>query len=333
VERITIVGLGPLGTSIGLGLKKANLSNAEIIGTSRERRNASNANKVGAVDRTYAGLGAAVDGANLVVLDADMGETEELLKTLGQRLEPGAVITDLGVMKSKAVAWAEQYMKEGVYFVPGRPLPKKPITTLEEADGAAFQGCRYCIVPPVSAPEAAVKTVVGMADALGSTPFFMDALEHDSFAAGTSYLPVVLSSALVTATTSSESWREMHRLASSEWDAVGCLASNSPDDNLAIARANPELLAQWLDKLILELQAYREKILEDSEDLRHVFVEAWEARARWEHGVVEDRSGPEIPTAMQTMGAFLFGDRLMRRQREMSEREKAHQWTYDRGRR
>lgn len=333
MERITIVGLGPLGTSIGLGLKKANLSNAEIIGTSRERRNASNANKVGAVDRTYAGLGAAVDGANLVVLDADMGETEELLKTLGQRLEPGAVITDLGVMKSKAVAWAEQYMKEGVYFVPGRPLPKKPITTLEEADGAAFQGCRYCIVPPVSAPEAAVKTVVGMADALGSTPFFMDALEHDSFAAGTSYLPVVLSSALVTATTSSESWREMHRLASSEWDAVGCLASNSPDDNLAIARANPELLAQWLDKLILELQAYREKILEDSEDLRHVFVEAWEARARWEHGVVEDRSGPEIPTAMQTMGAFLFGDRLMRRQREMSEREKARQWTYDRGRR
>ena len=333
MERITIVGLGPLGTSIGLGLKKANLSNAEIIGTSRERRNASNANKVGAVDRTYAGLGAAVDGANLVVLDADMGETEELLKTLGQRLEPGAVITDLGVMKSKAVAWAEQYMKEGVYFVPGRPLPKKPITTLEEADGAAFQGCRYCIVPPVSAPEAAVKTVVGMADALGSTPFFMDALEHDSFAAGTSYLPVVLSSALVTATTSSESWREMHRLASSEWDAVGCLASNNPDDNLAIARANPELLAQWLDKLILELQAYREKILEDSEDLRHVFVEAWEARARWEHGVVEDRSGPEIPTAMQSMGAFLFGDRLMRRQREMSEREKARQWTYDRGRR
>ena len=333
MERITIVGLGPLGTSIGLGLKRANLSNAEIIGTSRERRNATNANKVGAVDRTYAGLGAAVNGASLVVLDADVSETEDLLKTLGQRLDPGAVITDLGVMKSKVIAWAKQYVKDDVYFVPGRPLPKKPIATLEEADGEAFQGCRYCIVPPVSAPEAAVKTVVGMADALGSTPLFMDALEHDSFAAGTTYLPVVLSAALVTATTSSESWREMHRLASSEWDTVGGLASNSPEDNHAIARANPELLAQWLDKLIQELQAYRGMIAEDREDLRHVFIEAWEARARWQHGVVEDRAGPELPTAMQSMGAFLFGDRLMRRQREMSEREKARQWTYDRGRR
>ena len=333
MERITIVGLGPLGTSVGLGLKKANLSNAEIIGTSRERRNASNANKVGAVDRTYAGLGAAVDGANLVILDADMSETEDLLKTLGQRLDPGTVITDLGVMKSKVVAWAEEYVKDGVYFVPGRPLPKKPMATLEDADGDAFQDCQYCIVPPVTAPEAAVKTVVGMADALGAKPFFMDALEHDAFAAGTSYLPVVLSSALVTATTSSESWREMHRLVSSEWEAVSRLASESPEDNHAIARANPELLAQWIDKLIAELQAYRTKIADDSEDLLHVFVEAWEARARWEHGVVEDRGGPEIPGSMQSMGAFLFGDRLMRRQREMSEREKARQWTYDRGRR
>ena len=333
MERITIVGLGPIGTSVGLGLKRANLSNTEIIGTSRERRNASNANKVGAVDRTYAGLGAAVDGANLVILDADMGETEDLLKTLGQRLGPGAVITDLGVMKSKVVAWAEEYVKEGVYFIPGRPLPKKPIAALADADGEAFQDCRYCIVPPVSAPEAAVKTVVGMAEALGAKPFFMDALEHDSYAAGTSYLPVVLSAALVTATTSSESWREMHRLVSSEWETLSRLASDNPEDNHAIARANPELLVQWIDKLVLELQAYRTQIAEDSEDLKHVFIEAWEARARWEHGVVEDRVGPDLPTSMQSMGAFLFGDRLMRRQREMSEREKARQWTYDRGRR
>ena len=331
MERITIVGLGPIGTSVGLGLKKANLTNAEIIGTARERRNASNANKIGAVDRTYAGLGAAVEGANLVILDADMGETEELLKTMGQRLNPGTVITDLGVMKSRVVAWAEEYVKDDVHFIPGRPLPKKPIAKIEDADGDAFQDCRYCIVPPVSAPEAAVKTVVGLADALGAKPFFMDALEHDSFAAGTSYLPVVLSAALVTATTSSESWREMHRLVSTEWETMSRLASENPEDNHAIARANPDLLAQWIDKLIAELQAYRTQITEDSEDLRHVFIEAWEARARWEHGVVEERDGPELPNSMQSMGAFLFGDRLMRRQREMSEREKARQWTYDRG--
>ena len=330
MERITIIGLGPLGTSVGLGLRNAKLSGTEIVGTSRERRNASNANKVGAVDRTFSTLGAAAEGANLIVLDTDLREMEDLLKVLGDRLEPGVVITDLGVMKSKAVAWAEDYMKDGVYFVPGRPLPKKAITTLEEADGTAFQDCHYCIVPPVRAPEAAVKTVVGMADALGAKPFFMDAHEHDAYAAATSYLPIILSSALVTSTASSESWREMHRLASSEWDKVGSLASNNPEDNLAFATANPELLVQWLDKIILELQAYREKIQDGSEDLLDVFINAWEARARWENGVVEEREGPDIPTATQSLGAFIFGDRLMRRQRQMSDREKARQWTYDR---
>lgn len=321
MERITIVGMSPIGASIGLGLKRARLRDTEVVGTSRDRDALSTASKIGAVDRTVANLSSAVQGAQLVVLDAPINEIKELLEVIGPILEDGCVLTDTGSAKIPVIEWADENLAAGTSFVGGHPLLKKQVQSLDDADSSLFESIHYCVIPAKSANQQSVKTVVGLVEALGAKPLFLDAHEHDSYAAAMNYLPTVLSSAFVTATAGSEAWREMHRLAASDFGDFSRLASNDPLDNEAASLANPDALVHWLDEMITELYAYRNRIKDRSDDLLDSFVQAWEARARWEANVVLDSEGPRLPSAGDSMASAFFGERLTERYRKMRDGE------------
>ena len=128
--RMTIVGFGPVGASIGLGLKRAKLRDTEIVGTSRSRSALSAASKAGAVDSTTTNLRSAIIGAQLVVLDVPLSETKEMLEAIGPILEGGCVVTDTGATKVRVMEWAEECLPKGISFVGGHPLPKKRLQTL-----------------------------------------------------------------------------------------------------------------------------------------------------------------------------------------------------------
>ena len=85
----------------------------------------------------------------------------------------------------------------------------------------------------------------------------------------------VSSSALVTSTATSQSWREMSRLAASEFRQMSHLASSDPYDSRTACLANPEDLAHWLDRLIAELQKYRDRIAEISLSSRWGSLSGW----------------------------------------------------------
>ena len=320
--RITIIGMGPIGTSIGLALKRSDLVNTEIVGTSRNRDALSRASKIGAVDKATGNLGSAVKGAQLVVLDTPMSETKELMEAIGPILDDGCVVTDTGISKVLVMEWADQYFPRGISFVGGHPLPKKQLRSLDDADSSVFKGIDYCIIPAKSAAKQSVETVVSVVEMLGAKPFFLDPQEHDSYAAAMSHMPIVLSSAFVTATAGSNGWREMHRLAASEFGGLSYLASNLPDDNEAACLANTEALVHWLDRIITELYAYRNNIKENSDSLLDSFVEAWGARSQWEDGTVLRDQEPKIPSAGEAMANAFVGGRLAERFRQMTGREK-----------
>ncbi len=325
--------MGPIGTAIGLGLKRAGLPNTEIVGTGRDRDRLSKASKMGAVDKASGNLGDAIKGAQLVVLDTGLDETRELLEALAGILEQGAVVTDTATAKALVMRWAADYLPDGVSFVGGRPLPKRELLQQEDAEEGAFEGTYYCVIPPLSTPQDAVKTVLGMVEALGAKPFFLDAGEHDGFTAAMEILPQVLSSALVTSASASESWKEMSRLASHEFRRVSHLAANNPEESHATCLADPDLTVHWLDRFIDELLSYRSKIQQGDDELLDTFIDAWEARTKLELGAVEADDRPDAPTAANSIGSMFLGERLMRRQRQMAERKKRRGWTSSRKRR
>ena len=316
MERITIVDIGPVGASIGLAIKRVGDKDTEVVGTSRDRAILSAAEKMGAVDKTSYTLGSAVSGANLVILDASLSDMRELLEAIGPILADGCVVTDTGSLKASVIEWAEQLLPPEVSFVGGHPLYKVQLREIGDADAAVFNGTRYCVIPAGSADRRSVRMVVNLVEALGAQPLFMSAQEHDSYAAAMSNLPRVLSSAFVNATAGTAGWRDMHRLAASEFDDMSRLASDDPLDTELACFANPDAVVHWLDQLITELYSYRNQIKAGGDGLVDTLVKAWEARARWEAGAVGAEDQAEVPTAGESLATMFFGSRLVKRYQE-----------------
>ena len=314
MERITIIGVSPIGASIGRSLMERNLKNTEVVISSADRGVLSAASKLGAAHKVDGNLSNALAGAKLVVLDSPVGETRGLLETIGGMVERDAVVTDTASVKRPVMRWADEFLPKDAAFVGGHPLLKSVPAALEDADPAAFRGAKYAVTPSEGADEQAIRTVVGLVEALGAHPVFLDPAEHDSYAAAMHHLPVVMSAAFVTATAGSDGWREMHQLAESQFNAFGKHAANHPEDNEAICLADPRTLTHWIDQLILELYNYRNEINEDGGDaLVERFTRAWELRARWEADDVVPKTNNPIPSAGDSIMSMFLGERLASR--------------------
>ena len=320
MDKITIVGMGLIGSSLGMALKKAQVG-GEIVGTDRDRGIAARARKAGASDSTENNPLKAVQGAKLVILATPVGGMQELMKLFGPELEEGTIVTDTGSTKAEVLRWAEQYLPSTVSFVGGHPMAGKELSGPEAAQADLFQGATYCVIPGKNADKEAVGMVTQMVETVEAKPYFIDALEHDSYVAAVSHLPLVLSTVLVKLNSGNPSWPEISKLASNGFRDVSRLASGNPEMSRDICLTNQEGLVHWIDEFIKELYAFRGLVQEGGEKtLGQAFDDAWEARDRWlQNKITAPSSSPrvEIPTTAETMGGLLLGDRATSRLWEM----------------
>lgn len=329
MDRLTIVGSGPITASLGLALRKARLTNTEIIGTSDDRRALSSLNKLGAFDRTEGRLRDAIYGATLVILDVPIKEIKGLIEAIGPILEGNCTVTDTGYSKTLVTGWAEEYFPPTINFVGGHPLLRKSMTSLENADATVFQGTNYCIMPSISANSESVRTVVGLVEAIGANPLFLDSLEHDSYVSAMAHLPTVISAAYVSAITESPSWREMYRFASSNFDELSRLSGQDPIENETACLSDRSSLIHWIDQFIHTFYNMRNEIAQGSDELVKSFAKAWEGRAMWEAGIVSKPSSPHIPSAHESMTTAFLGDHLAKRLSRTTSRDDGRQsWQY-----
>lgn len=283
--RITIIGLGLIGGSIGLALHREK-TNFEIIGHDREHSVAGRARKMGAVDKTHWNLISACEGADLVIIATPVMAIKEIFEAIAPYLKPGCVVTDTASTKRQVLEWAEEILPEAVSFVGGDPMVGKGETGIEAADPDLFVDSIYCLTPPPNAAPEAVKLVTDLVYLLGADPYFLDAAEHDGLVAGISHLPFILSTTLVGTTTQSASWREMRKLASYTFRNATHFASHDPATYRDICLTNRQSIMRWIDACLENLRRLREIIAaEDKDKLGQVFEEAFKAREGWLLGV------------------------------------------------
>lgn len=318
MERITIVGLGLIGGSLGLALKAARLKNVEIVGHDRDAEVAARARKRGAIDQSEWNLISAVRTADMVIIATPVQGVREVFTQVAQHLPQGCIVTDTASTKAEVMAWAEEILPEHVSFVGGHPMAGKETTGIDAAEATLFQNCMYCLMPSARATQGAIDSCLGLARTAGATPYFVDAHEHDGFAAAISHLPLVISAALVSTVASSPSWREVARLASSGFRDVSRLASGDEEMSRDICLTNRESVVHWIDRFVQAMLHYRRLVAEEPERLGQEFRASREARDRWlaiKAGLVSDEPKVEIPTASQAMqDIFLgrFGGRVLK---------------------
>jgi prephenate dehydrogenase len=279
--RIAIVGLGLIGGSIGLALKQAKWRRAEIIGYSRRRETASLAIKSGAVDRTELDCRKAVNGADIIIVATPVLAIRDIFKQIASELPDGALVTDTASTKVKIMQWAKELLPPQINFVGGHPMAGKEISSIKAAAADLFKGCTYCLTPLSGAKPTAIRTVKDIVKVVGAHPLIIAAEEHDRLVAGISHLPLLMSVALVLATTKNKSWPKMLRLASSGYRDLTRLASGNPEVSANICISNQTAIASWIDMFIEELQRLQKLITEGSEDIERILTIANNARQKW----------------------------------------------------
>lgn len=195
MPKITIIGLGLIGTSLGLAIKRSNFPEVTLVGHEIEREAAIRASKRGAVDKVEPYLPAAVEDATMVIIATPVLAIREVLQDIASHLAEGAIVTDTGSTKSMVLQWAADYLPPSVSFVGGHPMAGKTESGPDAAEVDLFQGAPYCIVPGKDARPEALETVIDLVRAIGAVPYFVDAAEHDAYVAAVSHLPIAISAA------------------------------------------------------------------------------------------------------------------------------------------
>ena len=323
MTTIAIVGTGLIGTSLALAIKQSNLQ-VDVVGTDYDQSARSGAKKSGAFKTVESNLSSAIRGADVVIYATPVMAMREMMEASANDFEDGCVVTDVGSSKKVVLEWANEVLPKRVSFVGGHPMAGKEVSGPTNADGDLFRGKAYCIIPSATAEKSAVSSVTTLAESIGAKPFFIGVDEHDSFVAAASHLPFMMSVALMETASKSANWEDIAQLASSGFGSLSRLASGDPIMHRDICVSNPEPIVAWMDAYIREMYNLRNMLANengpDPEAVHQVFVNAMEARARWQAGIVTtlDRvSGPstEIPTFAESMGEMFIGRRGMEAQK------------------
>jgi len=130
VRRIAIIGLGLIGGSMGLALKRAG-ADLEVVGFARRPAVAAKAIEIEAVDRTESDLLSAVKSANLVLIATPAMAIKEILAEIGESLVEGCIVTDAASTKTQVMGWAEESLPSSVSFIGGHPMAGKETSGIE----------------------------------------------------------------------------------------------------------------------------------------------------------------------------------------------------------
>jgi prephenate dehydrogenase len=275
---VAIVGLGLLGGSLGLALKKAGFT-GRIVGYARRKETREQALRAGAVDEGFADVNAAVQGADLVVLATPVAAILDHLPHLQPYLSPQALITDVGSTKRRICALAAEFYTQGALFLGGHPMAGKERSGLENADAELFQNARYVLTPikPEDLNDARVQAFRALVKTVGARPLTTDPASHDLAVAYLSHLPQLLSSGLASLIDEKYSADELIlEVAATGFRDVTRLADSPYSVWRDICLTNTQNIQLALDALIQKLESI--KVHLGDRDLEREFLAAHQLR-------------------------------------------------------
>jgi cyclohexadieny/prephenate dehydrogenase len=265
-DRLAIIGIGLIGSSIARAAKEQGLA-ARIAVGDMNPLHCQKALELGLCQEAYEDPAKAVKDADLVLLCAPIGANAEIAERISSHLKPGAIVSDVGSVKQAVIRDVGPFLPEGVHLVPGHPIAGTEFSGPEAGFATLFQG-RWCILtPPSGTDEAATLRVRALWEGFGSMIEIMDPAHHDMVLAITSHLPHLIAYTIVgTATNLEESLQgEVIRYSASGFRDFTRIAASDP--------------IMWRDVFLNNREAVLEMLQRFSEDLT-----ALQRAIRWGEG-------------------------------------------------
>jgi len=256
-NNTTILGVGLLGASFAMALKKGGLCRT-ITGCGRNRENLEKARERKIIDAFELDPAAACRDADLVMLSAPVGSFLGLTKAISPLLKKGAVLTDVGSVKGKLVRKIEKILPEGVHYIGGHPIAGSDRSGIDAASADLFRNAKCIVTPTENSDPAALEKVEALWKAIGSDLMTLSPEEHDRIYASVSHLPHLIAYALVNTVADKDStylafsgkgFTDATRIASSSeelWSDICLLNRENLLEVLALFKNNLEKLEHSL---------------------------------------------------------------------------------------
>jgi prephenate dehydrogenase len=196
LRRLSILGVGLLGGSIGLAWKAIS-SSCEIVGYGHREDSLRRAMEMGAVDKITQDPTEAVQDADLVILCTPVGLFADILTRIGPALAAGSTVTDVGSTKRSVVRLAAERLPASAHFVGSHPMAGSEKRGVEYARADLFRGAVCIVTPGQTTGAAGLERVTDFWKQLGMRVTQLAPDEHDRLVADISHVPHAVAAALV----------------------------------------------------------------------------------------------------------------------------------------
>jgi prephenate dehydrogenase len=256
-RKVTLIGVGLLGGSLGLALRKRSLA-AEVWGYVRREASIAECINSGAVDRATIHLNEAVSGADLVVLCTPLLQMTELAMAMRPNLQYGALVTDVGSVKAELVAQLEPvFTAPGAVFVGSHPMAGSEKTGVSAARADLFLNAACAVTPTGISPAAKVEETEDLWRSVGARVLRLSPQAHDELVSRSSHLPHVLAAQLAAFVLDPQLGGDQSKLCANGFRDSTRIASGSPEMWRDIVVMNRVRLLEALNQFSGELDQFR----------------------------------------------------------------------------
>ncbi len=187
-DRVALIGLGLIGSSLARAIRQAHIA-GELICFDQNPAVQARVAELGLADHVAPTLAEAVNGADFIVLCVPVGANAALAAAMAPHLKAGAIVSDVGSVKSSVVAAISPHLPENVHFVPAHPVAGTEQSGPDAGFASLFQGSWCILTPPTGTHQSAIDRTSAFWRACGSNVEIMTPPHHDQVLAITSHIP------------------------------------------------------------------------------------------------------------------------------------------------
>ncbi len=280
IPVLSIIGVGMIGGSLALSLKKRRLVD-QVIGYGRNHNHLERARELGVIDAIATSASGAAERADMVVLATPVCAMGGIMDEIRPVLRTDTVVTDVGSVKQGVVDQARARLGDSLRrFVPAHPVAGKENSGVDAATPDLYEQHRVALVPLEESDVDAVERVGRMWRAVGADIVRMGVAEHDRVLAMTSHLPHLLAYAMVHYFAVGEDREKCYEMVAGGFYDFTRIASSDPVMWRDICHMNREAILDHIRGYRDQLARIEAMVVDDkTEELEALFVDAREARA------------------------------------------------------
>lgn len=269
-ERVTIIGVGLLGASLGLALKARGLA-AHVVGVGRRQVSLDEAVRAGAVDETSFDAADAARGASLVVIATPAALVCPKLDEVRPALEPDVLVTDVASTKQMICAHAARLWPRNRRFVGSHPMAGSEKFGPQHGRPGFYEDSVCLVEDSPDIEPAAREHVTALWRAVGARVTPIEPARHDALLARTSHIPHVAASALAAVAAARGDVREM--IGNGFRDATR-IAASRPEVWRDICTTNREAILDGLAEFRGSLDVFARALEQGDGEAVQAFFEA-----------------------------------------------------------